>query len=265
MAFRQPQGVVDVFSTQLTPAAWAAAAASMAAVAATSAASWKWSGRKGSSFSAIDTAMCKFQAPSLHFPNAKRFFVIRWPLSALAQQGHDPSPPPGPSHRLVFLTGFAFALVLFDYFTANIISTLQTAASIGSVGELVDRHPEIRLLFPDPADESAAPWFDVLKHSRGRNVRNMVKRLECGGNAGFIRELEDGSVEGLAGGVLGDGVPAAFLVPDNSLFNPAKAFSAGGCNLDYKKLTATMTNMAYPLRKTISNKVENTSFKVTRI
>ena len=40
------------------------------------------------------------------------------------------------SQRAVFFVGFAFTLLLFDYFTANIISTLQTVKTIESVDEV---------------------------------------------------------------------------------------------------------------------------------
>lgn len=96
---------------------------------------------------------------------------------------------------MVFLVGFTFALLLYNYFTANIISTFQTAETIDSIEKVaLDRRclakipffaqymicfypqlvarQDISLVLPD----NASAWQDVLRQSPGQNVKDMIRR-----------------------------------------------------------------------------------------
>ncbi len=62
--------------------------------------------------------------------------LLSWPIHALVQKSHEPEPEQH-TQRFIFIVGFFFFFLLFNYFTANIITTLQLARSIKDVPEVM--------------------------------------------------------------------------------------------------------------------------------
>ena len=144
VTFRQPSDDDrDVFSAQLAPESWLAVAATvvalqvvMAAFASASKTKKKNSGKyeMESGFGKLDRLTWTWTALAQAGVVNKTFFFLAICCKVAYSSGHDPAPDRW-SQRAVFLVGFLFALMIYNYFTANIISSLQTSKAISSVQE----------------------------------------------------------------------------------------------------------------------------------
>lgn len=90
-------------------------------------------------------------------------------LNMLTQTGADQEPQDGP-RRLIFIVGFFFCLVSFNYFSANIISSLQQIKGFNTLDEVVSV-PEMTLSIP-----TFANWRNVLHSSPRTEAAKMVQR-----------------------------------------------------------------------------------------
>jgi hypothetical protein len=85
-----------------------------------------------------------------------------WPLIALSQKTFEPEPR-HKVRRLVLIVFSFFTLVFFNCFSANIISTLQHAKSIGNVDELADYTVRLKLNVERNCNKNA--FFSFLENA----------------------------------------------------------------------------------------------------
>ena len=127
--FRQPELTIDIYFTQFSKQFWLCVIVTTLGLQLVMALStWIYS---------------KLLRDDVRVKEAKLFGfrdILSWSLSFLSQQGYERDPNKH-SQRVLFMTGYVFAMLCFCGFSANIISTLQQVRSLEDFSALMKYDP----------------------------------------------------------------------------------------------------------------------------
>ncbi|TRY78764.1 hypothetical protein TCAL_12692 [Tigriopus californicus] len=222
LMFEQPEIPSDVFANQFTPILW-----------------------KAFGLFLILITVVMVVANRLKDKNNGAREATFLTFNMLTQTGADQEPQDG-TRRLIFIVGFFFCLVSFNYFSANIISSLQQIKSFESLEEVVNN---LKMTLSVPT----FPMFlNVLRSSPNSEAVKIVSRFDKNENVvGF--ENQDFILDKLASIQQGNKWDS-IIAPDNFLFgaliNDHSPFNRNQlCKFHYFTIPGTDTQMGIFAKK----------------